>query len=121
MNMITQLCLFVAILLPPVTSAVPAQGLSRCCALAVDNGNVQEICSYMEESCGGWEKCNIQLDSVIDEWCSLCVVYHLEDLRCTQKYFPINPPKDKREELASLDSVDIAGEPGDTVGEANIK
>jgi hypothetical protein len=65
--MITQLCLFVAILPLLVTSAVPAQDLSLCCALTVDNGNVQEIYSYIEESCKRWEKCNTQHSSVRDE------------------------------------------------------
>jgi hypothetical protein len=121
MNMITQICLFVAILLSSVTNAVPAQGSSDCCAQAVGNANVRDICSYMEERCKGWENCHEQLGNVGEEWCSFCVKSHPADPRCKQEYFPINPPKEKREELAGLDSVDIVRELGDTIGKANIK
>tara|TARA_R110002060_G_scaffold20927_2_gene28462 strand:- start:835 stop:1320 length:486 start_codon:yes stop_codon:yes gene_type:complete len=92
-----------------------------CCGLAVDNRDIQTVCQYMYENCGGWDKCVQGNDN---QWCRHCVVNHPEDPACIRLTWPpVDPaPVGKRDlDSATISPLDDNPEDNGLVKQRDLK
>jgi hypothetical protein len=96
--MITVLVTFAALLLPLLIGAVPTiEGIDSaqadlCCALAIDELYIDDVCAYTVTSCGGYSKC-FQYGTSYRSWCQYCLVQEPSDPIClTGTWPPVGEP-----------------------------
>ncbi|GKT60966.1 hypothetical protein ColTof3_08305 [Colletotrichum tofieldiae] len=75
---------------PALSSNLEVRGPGLCCGLSQDIRDIQGVCLYMKDNCGGWDQCNAYDND--NRWCTYCVVTHPEDDACYKKTWPPADP-----------------------------